>query len=142
MTNVIKRPKSSYIFFSISDERNKIIEDFKQRSVKFSSKEVLLELGIKWKNMSESDKQVYKNMAIEDKKRYEDQMCIDGSNKYITGYQLYCNDNIQRVKDQNPNLKGELGFKYIQILASEWKHLNKETTNEYNKRSDNMILTK
>lgn len=132
----IKRPKSSYIFFTISEERSKIIEDFKTRNIKFSSREVLLELGLRWNNMNELDKQFYKNLATKDKKRYEDQL---GSNKYITGYQLYCNDNIQRVKDQNPNLKGELGFKYIQILANEWKHLNKETTNEYNKRSDNMI---
>lgn len=138
MTNdsAIKRPKSSYIFFSMSDERNKIIEYFKNRGIKFSSKEVLIELGLRWKNMSESDRQVYKNMAAEDKKRYEDQI---GDNKYITGYQLYCNDNIQRVKDENPKLSGELGFKYIQILANEWKHLNKETTSLYNRRSDNYV---
>lgn len=134
----IKRPKSSYIFFTLGKERNKIIDDFKLKNMKFSTKEVLIELGVRWKSMSETDKEPYKKLAAADKERYENQIA-DVDNKYITGYQLYCNDNIERVKNDNQDLSGELGYKYVQILANEWKTLDKKTIEEYNKRSDDIF---
>lgn len=134
----VKRPKSSYIFYTMSEERNKIIEEFKNKNMKFSTKEVLVELGARWKKMTDAEKEPFKKLASMDKERYEKQ-ADSTKNKYITGYQLYCNENMQRVKNENPGLKGELGYKYIKILANEWKHLSKKETDVYNKRSDEMI---
>ena len=64
-----KKGKSAYIFFC-ADERPIIKEEHPD----MPAKEILAELGARWKKLSEEDKEQYNKLAAEDKKRYEEDM--------------------------------------------------------------------
>ena len=63
-----KKNKSSYMFFCV-DEREKI----KQERSDLNNKEIVVELGARWKTLKESDGdrlKYYEKLAAEDKERY------------------------------------------------------------------------
>jgi hypothetical protein len=63
-----KKNKSSYMFFCV-DEREKI----KQERSELNNKEIVVELGARWKTLKESDQdrlKYYEKLATEDKERY------------------------------------------------------------------------
>ena len=64
----IKRPRSSYAFF-MKDMRHKIAEENQGKN----PRELMADIAAAWKNISEQDKAKYNEMAVEDKKRYEEE---------------------------------------------------------------------
>ena len=64
----IKRPRSSYAFF-MKDMRQKIAEENQDKN----PRELMADIAAAWKNISEEDKAKYNEMAVEDKKRYEEE---------------------------------------------------------------------
>lgn len=64
----IKRPRSSYAFF-MKDMRHKIAEENQEKN----PRELMADIAAAWKNISEQDKAKYNEMAVEDKKRYEEE---------------------------------------------------------------------
>ena len=67
-TKKIKRPRSSYAFF-MKDMRHKIAEENQEKN----PRELMADIAAAWKNISEQDKAKYNEMAVEDKKRYEEE---------------------------------------------------------------------
>jgi hypothetical protein len=64
-----KKGKSAYIFFC-ADERPIV----KEENPEMPAKEILAELGARWKKLSDEEKEKYNELAAEDKKRYEEDM--------------------------------------------------------------------
>ena len=67
-TSDIKKNKSSYMFFC-SDEREKVKEDHPE----FNNKEIIVELGARWKLLKEENQERlkhYETLALEDKERF------------------------------------------------------------------------
>jgi len=64
-----KKGKSAYIFFC-AEERPLL----KEENPEMPAKEVLVELGARWKALADKDKKKYNDLAAEDKKRYEEDM--------------------------------------------------------------------
>jgi len=61
----IKRPRSSYAFF-MKDTRGRISEEHPNKN----PRELMGDIAAAWRNISDSDKVKYTNMATEDKARY------------------------------------------------------------------------
>jgi hypothetical protein len=63
----IKKPKSAYLFFCV-EERENVKNDG------FESGEILVELGKRWTELTNSEKEKYVKMAEEDKQRYTNEL--------------------------------------------------------------------
>jgi hypothetical protein len=63
-----KKGKSAYIFFC-ADERPIV----KEENPEMPAKEILAELGARWKKLSDKDKEKYNQLAAEDKLRFEEE---------------------------------------------------------------------
>ena len=61
-----KRPKSSYLYFC-----DKMREVVKQENPEMGGKEITIELGARWKALTEEDKVPYISLQATDKERYE-----------------------------------------------------------------------
>ena len=64
-----KRARSSYIFF-VSDTRSQVA----QESPELKNTEIITELGKRWRNLSERERQPYQARQVQDKQRYLDEM--------------------------------------------------------------------
>lgn len=64
----IKRPRSSYAFF-MKDMRQQIAEQNQDKN----PRELMASIAEAWKSISDEDKAKYNELAIEDKKRYEEE---------------------------------------------------------------------
>ena len=62
----IKRPRSSYAFF-MKDTRARISKNHPEKN----PRELMGDIASAWRNISDSDKAKYNNMATEDKARYQ-----------------------------------------------------------------------
>jgi hypothetical protein len=143
----VKKPKNApknvsgpYIFFC-KEEREKI----KQEMPELTAKEIMTELGKRWKTIKDTDEaEKYKNMSIEDKIRYAEQMenyvpSEDEENKENkkirkprakkpkdapkngkSAYMFFCEKNRDSIKKKNSELKGK---EIMTKLAEEWKKI-------------------
>lgn len=68
----IKKPVSSYVIFS-----NLKRPEVKSKNPTLSPKEILTLLGKMWKELSDDDKEEYKELAAEDKARYQRETGVD-----------------------------------------------------------------
>lgn len=79
--NAPKKNKSSYIIFT-EVNREKVAEELKKKmGESFTNKEVMKEMGKRWGALPEKEKEQYKILADEDKKRYETELANYKSNK-------------------------------------------------------------
>ncbi|KAF9957998.1 Oligosaccharide translocation protein rft1 [Mortierella alpina] len=67
--NCPKRPRNSYIFFTLMKR-----DDIKKKHPEFKPTEITKMLGEEWQKLSESEKESYGAMAEDDKKRYQTEM--------------------------------------------------------------------
>ena len=139
-----KRPMSSYLAFCKSKR-----SELKESGEKITTKE-LTEI---WNNMEEVDKKGYQNIAAKDKKRYvkekeewkknesdEDVEDVPETkarkkkdvSKRKSGYILFCQENRDDVKNDNPTLSAT---EVTKILNQTWKSMEKEEKTEYNDRA-------
>lgn len=72
----IKRPRSSYAFY-MKDMRSSIAEKFPDKT----PRELMSNVAESWKASATSVREKYIQMALDDKKRYEDEKTMAGSEK-------------------------------------------------------------
>ena len=72
----IKRPRSSYAFY-MKDMRSSIAEKFPDKT----PRELMSNVAESWKASATSVREKYIQMALDDKKRYEDEKIMAGSEK-------------------------------------------------------------
>tara|TARA_B110000285_G_scaffold60625_1_gene69607 strand:+ start:23367 stop:23873 length:507 start_codon:yes stop_codon:yes gene_type:complete len=70
----IKRPRSSYAFF-MQAVRGRIAETFPDKT----PRELMSDIAVAWRQISEKEKNSYTEMANEDKKRYKDEKSAESS---------------------------------------------------------------
>lgn len=70
----IKRPRSSYAFY-MKDMRSSIAEKFPNKT----PRELMSNVAESWKASATSVREKYKQMALNDKKRYEDEKTLAAS---------------------------------------------------------------
>lgn len=147
-SNGLKKNKTSFLFFS-TDERQRI----KDEGLEISAKEILTEIGIRWKAFQESNPnglKKYEQMASEDKIRYENEKSNLNSppetsdevvdevveekvekpkSKRSNGYVNFCREKRPEVKEENSDVSAP---KINSILAEMWKELSDEDKTGYN----------
>lgn len=138
----VKKNKSSYMFFCI-DERMKVKSD----NSTLNNKEILSELGKRWKKLKEENINIFKyyeKLASDDKERYlneknnpseintykiEEDFEVDNEEDVkINGYVNYCKKNRQFIKDKNKELSPK---EVTNKLSENWKNLTNEEKKEY-----------
>jgi hypothetical protein len=148
-SNEPKKNKSSYMFFC-TDERIIIKND---QSISLNNKEILTELGLRWKKLKEEDSdkvKYYEKLAKDDKIRYESeksssvlvaekQVLVEEDNKIeqdtkkqkkivINRYINFCKKNRDVLKQKNKELSPK---DITKKLAEEWKLLNEDEKQKY-----------
>ena len=138
--NAPKNASGPYIFFC-KEEREKVKEEMPE----LSAKEIMAELGKRWKEIKETKKaDKYKKMAEEDKVRYAEEMenyvpseddeneekkktrkprakkPKDAPKNVRNAYMFYCEKNRDIIKKKNPELKAK---EITAKLADEWKKI-------------------
>ena len=138
--NAPKNASGPYIFFC-KEEREKLKEEMPE----LSAKEIMAELGKRWKEIKETKKaDKYKKMAEEDKVRYAEEMenyvpseddeneekkktrkprakkPKDAPKNVRNAYMFYCEKNRDIIKKKNPELKAK---EITAKLADEWKKI-------------------
>jgi len=138
-----KKGKSAYMFFC-ADERAKVKED----EPKMAAKDVLAELGARWKLFKDKNPQgvkKYEEMARKDKGRYEEEMKNyvpapveenpaedkDKKKKKAAGepkkgksaYIFFCAEERPLLKEENPEMPGK---EILAELGARWKKLNED----------------
>ena len=144
----IKRPRSSYVFFC-SDKRPEVAKTFNRLG------DVSKELARLWSEVTPEERKIYENMALEDKKRHEQEKLAIG--KAINGhadaktekkvsvattskkrgpsaYMLFCAAHRNSIVDENGD-KLPLGESTKQ-LAKMWKECDEETRSEFQKQAE------
>ena len=148
--NAPKGAKSGYILFC-SNERAKVKEDMPN----IDSKEVLAELGKRWKTLKDDDEDrynEYQKMAEKDKVRFKTEMenyvpgaeVEDSKEKTKktkktkdknapkgakSGYILFCSDERSQVKEDMPTIDSK---EVLAELGKRWKQLKDEDAARYN----------
>ena len=146
-SNGLKKNKTAFLFFS-SDERQKI----KDEGLEISAKEILTEIGGRWKVFQESNPnglKKYEQMAAEDKIRYENEKNnlvsqpetsdeVENSEvveekvekpKRSNGYVNFCKEKRPEVKEENSDVSAA---NINSILSKIWKELSEEDKAGYN----------
>ena len=145
--NAPKGAKSGYILFC-SEERAQVKEDMPN----IDSKEVLAELGKRWKALKDDDEDRYnafQKMAEKDKVRFKTEMEnyvpgeeVEKDNKKTkktkdknapkgakSGYILFCSEERAQVKEDMPNIDSK---EVLAELGKRWKVLKDEDEDRYN----------
>jgi hypothetical protein len=146
--NAPKRPRSSYILFS-SDNRS----DVKSDNPDMSATEITKEVARLWRDADEDVKSEYKEKALEDKKRYEEEMenylPSEGFEKEIktkkskekdpnapkkpcTAYIIFSSDFRKKVKEEEPTISTT---DITKRLAQMWKDVDDKTKSKYEKKA-------
>lgn len=140
--NAPKRGKSSYIFFCV-EQREKI----KKSHPEMEAKDIIKELGNRWKDLSDEKKVKYVKMAEEDKERFSHEMGnytpppesatskkSSGPKRGLTSYIFFCKDRRDTIKGENP----EMSTKDITAeLGRLWKSLSEEEKAPYVELANN-----
>ena len=150
-----KNPRSAYILFC-NDERVNVKKDMAE----LNAKEVLKELGRRWKEEDDSTKTKYQDLANNDKKRYEEEMANyvpseepetkekkkrakkakDAPKNALSAYNFFCKDEREKVKEKMPNsnakeIMAELGKRWKDIkdtdAADKYKKMAEEDKKRY-----------
>ena len=101
-----KNPKSAYIFFSLD-----VREEIKKENPDILPKDILKKVGELWKEIKNTKKEEkYKNLAIEDKKRFEKEMVLYEKNQYIKD-----NNDEKNIKKEKVTKKKEKSIEKISV---------------------------
>ena len=115
--NAPKNPKSAYIFYC-QDERPNV----KSEMPDLIAKEVLKELGGRWKGTDDDTKEKYKKMAEEDKVRYAEEMKNYDPSEDVEEEQKARKPRAKKVKNAPKNASGP----YIFFCKEERENVKKE----------------
>jgi high mobility group protein B3 len=148
--NAPKKPKTSYILFSI-ESRPKIKAQFPD----LSTTDILKKLGEAWNKISDKEKKHYEELAAQDKERFESEIKSyvpsadsveesgrkkqkgDGPKRPLTGYMYFCHEERNKVKEENPQMSGK---EITKELANRWKNLtDAQKAPYYEKQKDDKV---
>ena len=151
-----KRPTSSYLFFC-KEERETVKSEFPE----MKNPEIVKEMGSRWRELSEEDREQFQTLAAEDKSRYETEMeAYNGGStpakksstkapaktsvkkastkapakapaKKQTGYQLFVSENKADVVRDNSDFKAR---EITAALKEMWNELPEDVQQEYTDR--------
>ena len=140
--NAPKGAKSAYIIFC-TEERPQVKEDIPD----ISAKEVLTELGKRWKALKDEDKIKYQEMADEDKVRFKAEMenYVPGEVEDIkektrkkkdknapkgarSAYILFCSDERSQVKEDIPDINAK---DVLVELGKRWRALKDDDEDSF-----------
>ena len=132
-----KKPKSAYICFS-TETRQEVKDD----NDGISNKDIMTELGKRWKKLSDSDKLKWEKAADNDKKRYETELQKFYTDypeevkkekpkikKPMSAYVIFSNIKREEVKKSNPELSPK---EILSFLGKLWKGLSDDDKVKYN----------
>jgi hypothetical protein len=160
--NAPKRGKSSYILWC-SDNRAAIVS----KNPDMSAKEIISELGRIWReNIDESVKNKYKELAVEDKARFSDEMKMytpiidvdskkvkkvrEGPKRGLSSYMFFCQSERISIKNDMPDVSAkdttiELGVRWRALSDDDkktYQKLAEKDKKRYNKEKSKYELTK
>ena len=128
-----KPPKTSYIFFTTAI-RPKVALD----NPNLSNTEIVALMAEMWGDTKAKNRLEYEVMATKDKERYESQMktyeteypdkaraSTKAQKKHTkaTAHRMFCDENRQRLKDDNPELGGR---EIITMLSGLWNEIKED----------------
>jgi hypothetical protein len=140
-----KKPTSAFFLFS-KDKREEMAEETGKKGT-----ELTKELGMRWKEMDDEDKEFYiekylaakeeydqeiKNFKEENPNLYQDKEKPKKSRK-LTGYNLFCKEKRREIKEENddmspPEIMKELGRLWSQLDEDEKKEWNLKASEDDN----------
>ena len=132
------RSKSGYYMFSSNtDIRNKIKNDFPEQSknIGFVSKQIS-EL---WNNLSEEDKNIYKQQAIELNEKLKLETVDNIETKKIpkkTAYNCFIGNKALREEIKNSSQENLSMIQINKILSDKWKNMSDDDKNIYKKQAN------
>jgi high mobility group protein B1 len=137
--NAPKRARSNYIFFCINN-RDKI----KNNNPEMSAKEVIQELGNRWKKLSKSEKKKYDKMSLKDKERYNEEMknytppsgtIVKGPKpkRSLSAYLFFCVEQRPLIKKKFPQYSAK---EITTELGKSWKSLKNRSKYEEKAKKD------
>lgn len=136
--NAPTKRRSDYIFFCM-DKRKDVIKEFPDYKVT----QVSVELGRRWKLLTDEEKKPYVQKSKDDKERYEDEMegyvkPTFAEQKVVkkrgsTAYNMFCAEKRPRMKKNNEEKTGK---EITKMLAEMWKETSDERKLKYRKLAD------
>jgi hypothetical protein len=143
-SNAPKRVRSAYLFFC-KENRQEVA------STCLKNTDILKKLGEMWKELSDKKKKKYVKMSDEDKERYEEEMKLyvppegeekkkskskkTGVKRAPSSYMLFCKDNREKIKEENPDIKfGDI----TKTLGQMWRDLSDKKKQKYVERANEM----
>lgn len=136
--NAPTKRRSDYIFFCM-DKRKEVITEFPTYKVT----QVSVELGRRWKLLTDEEKKPYVQKSKDDKERYEDEMegyvkpaVLDQKvvkKRGSTAYNMFCAEKRPRMKKNNEEKTGK---EITKMLAEMWKETSDERKLKYRKLAD------
>jgi len=129
-----KPPSNAYIYFTIA-----VRPSVEKANPELSNTEIVSLMAKMWNETAENDRGEYKAKALEDKNRYEAQMKVyetknpekarastkihDKQTK-ATAHRMFCDENRQHLKDENPELDGR---DIIKMLGELWNEIKEDS---------------
>ena len=112
-------------------------QDIKDENDDKTAKEITKMLSTMWKNLSDKEKQKYKNLADEKNKKSLDSDAEDAddendSKKPITGYNLFVKDCKPKLKNENPKMKNK---DLCELVAKKWTGLSEKDKKDFNMKA-------
>jgi len=142
-----KGRSSSYIFFC-KEERQKVKDD----NDGISNKDILVELGSRWKNLSDKKKKKFQKLAEADAERYKTEMANytpsdefkvgvgkkknakkEGPKRAWSAYIFFCAAERPKVKKEYKDMDSK---EVMLELVQRWKALDDEDKEEYNQQAE------
>lgn len=142
--NAPKKPKNSFMFFC--EENRDLV---KEKNASFSPKEVTKKLAETWRDLSDDEKQKYKDKADQDKTKYDkakenyvpNNQPLNDEKKPTrekSAYTNFSNELRPKIKASNPNAKfGELS----KILSEKWATLSDAQKASYKTNKEDSVVT-
>ena len=124
-----KKGKTAYLFFCSAERGN-----MKKKYPALTNKEITKKLGEKWTSIKDDEDKIkiYKDMAEEDKERFEQEKSDMGKpkknkkddggiKKNKSAYIFFCEEQRQVIKSENPEMKAK---EIMSELGKRWKELD------------------
>merc|ERR1711916_357390 len=140
-----KKSKSAYQFFCLENR-----ERVRNANPEAKNTEMFSLLSEQWKQCQGADREKYIALADQDKLRYKDEMAEytptpgfektskrkkKGPKRPKNAYMLWCEDNRERIKDANPNVKHTEMFS---LLSADWKQVTDAAKAPYEAKGEDL----
>ena len=136
--NAPTKRRSAYIFYCM-DQR----ADLMKVHPEYKVTQVSVELGARWKKLTDEEKKPFQEKSLADKERYTDEMDSyvkpDGTvskpkkKRGSSAYNVFCAEKRPRVKKNNEDKQPK---EITKILSAMWKEVSEETKKKYKKLAE------